>query len=427
MADLRNKLEETISGFCSICHKKSSLKCSRCSKVFYCSTTCQKDDWPKHKIKCSPNNKKIIRKEWSTNAFDFNRFPSCNHCKQEKKAKFLTSCSSCGIRWCKQKCQKDPTNHKCIPSLTNYINHFHDSADKLNDILFFFNCGNNCRNEDLNHHIDHIRQYGEIKDQIPQSNALMINNSNSAKCLFINLIPNFDNEIKAITFMYGHLESVVQNDWSKFEDLDNTKIVALNFMKSTGLDYNLSIVPCISFKSIFLENQSNTCAIWIKLFDMDNKIGLNKSSNDYAGSRWLMNEPDYPQNTECFKEHSFLLINQKVCAFIVQNYPGNYNYDDWLNSNAMYSSEPKPDTSQNCKDEIQGMDLFLEEEHNITNIESKFKGKLNTEQLSNLFLLLDKIVSKHDINAFSDITGIKIKKIPLKIRGLVCRLNFEAL
>jgi hypothetical protein len=41
---------------CRTCLKERKLemqKCSRCKKAYYCSTTCQKEDWPKHKMTCT--------------------------------------------------------------------------------------------------------------------------------------------------------------------------------------------------------------------------------------------------------------------------------------------------------------------------------------------------------------------------------------
>lgn len=47
-----NKLEET-DRMCEVCGKVCSSCCSRCKKVWYCSSTCQKKDWLKgHKDTC---------------------------------------------------------------------------------------------------------------------------------------------------------------------------------------------------------------------------------------------------------------------------------------------------------------------------------------------------------------------------------------
>ncbi len=45
---------------CNWCRKKQSqglLACSRCKKVLYCGSECQKADWSNHKKQCSPNPK----------------------------------------------------------------------------------------------------------------------------------------------------------------------------------------------------------------------------------------------------------------------------------------------------------------------------------------------------------------------------------
>lgn len=41
---------------CTVCHKteKGMQLCGRCRIVYYCSTKCQKQDWPKHKPFCKP-------------------------------------------------------------------------------------------------------------------------------------------------------------------------------------------------------------------------------------------------------------------------------------------------------------------------------------------------------------------------------------
>lgn len=43
--------------FCSVCEKRCQLqKCTKCKVVLYCSRSCQKSDWPKHKKLCNPSS-----------------------------------------------------------------------------------------------------------------------------------------------------------------------------------------------------------------------------------------------------------------------------------------------------------------------------------------------------------------------------------
>src|ERR1044072_2022894 len=37
---------------CNVCQKPSSNKCSKCKQTYYCSKTCQKEDWKRHKKLC---------------------------------------------------------------------------------------------------------------------------------------------------------------------------------------------------------------------------------------------------------------------------------------------------------------------------------------------------------------------------------------
>lgn len=39
---------------CFVCQKNSSLRCSKCKKIYYCSVECQKQDWHSHKLICRP-------------------------------------------------------------------------------------------------------------------------------------------------------------------------------------------------------------------------------------------------------------------------------------------------------------------------------------------------------------------------------------
>ncbi|KAI7816833.1 Alpha/Beta hydrolase protein [Gamsiella multidivaricata] len=40
---------------CVVCKTPSITRCSRCKVVHYCSETCQRRDWPTHKIACTPS------------------------------------------------------------------------------------------------------------------------------------------------------------------------------------------------------------------------------------------------------------------------------------------------------------------------------------------------------------------------------------
>ncbi|KAG0052494.1 hypothetical protein BGZ83_002524 [Gryganskiella cystojenkinii] len=41
---------------CAVCSTPSITRCSRCKVVHYCSETCQRKDWSRHKVACSPSN-----------------------------------------------------------------------------------------------------------------------------------------------------------------------------------------------------------------------------------------------------------------------------------------------------------------------------------------------------------------------------------
>lgn len=40
--------------YCFVCKELSSLKCSNCVKIFYCSAKHQRQDWKRHKHECRP-------------------------------------------------------------------------------------------------------------------------------------------------------------------------------------------------------------------------------------------------------------------------------------------------------------------------------------------------------------------------------------
>lgn len=39
---------------CYVCQTWSSLKCSNCVNIYYCSVAHQKQDWKRHKLECHP-------------------------------------------------------------------------------------------------------------------------------------------------------------------------------------------------------------------------------------------------------------------------------------------------------------------------------------------------------------------------------------
>ncbi|MCP3660676.1 MAG: zinc finger MYND domain-containing protein [Bacteroidetes bacterium] len=57
---------------CNYCNKYSnkSLKCSRCFKVNYCDTNCQRNDWKRHKKECKRSNKSVIKTAARKNNID---------------------------------------------------------------------------------------------------------------------------------------------------------------------------------------------------------------------------------------------------------------------------------------------------------------------------------------------------------------------
>lgn len=49
-----SKSNEAQLDKCYVCNTWSSLKCSNCVKVYYCSTAHQRQDWKRHKLECHP-------------------------------------------------------------------------------------------------------------------------------------------------------------------------------------------------------------------------------------------------------------------------------------------------------------------------------------------------------------------------------------
>ena len=51
---------------CVICSVATSLGCSNCEKVFYCSAECQTKHWGKHKAVCTGRSAKIVESKYET-------------------------------------------------------------------------------------------------------------------------------------------------------------------------------------------------------------------------------------------------------------------------------------------------------------------------------------------------------------------------
>lgn len=50
---IREKIEAVRQKIaCNQCQSTAKNKCGRCFRVYYCSTACQKEDWPEHKTEC---------------------------------------------------------------------------------------------------------------------------------------------------------------------------------------------------------------------------------------------------------------------------------------------------------------------------------------------------------------------------------------
>ena len=47
--------------FCTVCKEPSVLKCKGCLGIVYCSQTCQKKDWPKHRNLCKKELYNVIQ------------------------------------------------------------------------------------------------------------------------------------------------------------------------------------------------------------------------------------------------------------------------------------------------------------------------------------------------------------------------------
>ena len=88
------------------------LHCGRCQSEPYCSTRCQRKDWPTHKLVCFTSEEKKQRRaiKQQTTVKDC---AVCSKTTASTGAK-LKSCALCrGVRYCSSECQKaDWPNHK---------------------------------------------------------------------------------------------------------------------------------------------------------------------------------------------------------------------------------------------------------------------------------------------------------------------------
>ncbi len=46
---------------CVVCDARTRTKCTGCNSVYYCSTSCQEQDWGAHQIVCKPRNRNQLR------------------------------------------------------------------------------------------------------------------------------------------------------------------------------------------------------------------------------------------------------------------------------------------------------------------------------------------------------------------------------
>jgi len=97
---------------CKTCNTPASERCGDCNLIYYCSRTCQRSDWKRHKPECKKKKKVIDRINTASEEI-------VNHClDQIKQCSLCTKnlndskliCNSCKlVGYCSSECQE---NHK---------------------------------------------------------------------------------------------------------------------------------------------------------------------------------------------------------------------------------------------------------------------------------------------------------------------------
>ncbi|GAB1605295.1 hypothetical protein Ahia01_000811300, partial [Argonauta hians] len=107
--DGANPNKKSPRAHCARCQKSDVelKKCTRCSKIWYCSKTCQRADWKNHKTSCQSDKPK--------DGTHPNKEAPGAHCAVCQKSDVeLKKCTQCSKIWyCSKKCQRaDWKNHK---------------------------------------------------------------------------------------------------------------------------------------------------------------------------------------------------------------------------------------------------------------------------------------------------------------------------
>ncbi len=56
--EIEDMLEKALEKRCSLCSLSKTMTCSGCMETYYCSSDCQKEDWPNHKTECRIRQKR---------------------------------------------------------------------------------------------------------------------------------------------------------------------------------------------------------------------------------------------------------------------------------------------------------------------------------------------------------------------------------